>query len=100
MILFLGTSTRERERERERVRKLCNLAFESGAAPEDWRTTVIVSLYMGKDERNVRIERVIICYVCMGKVWRGICRRVGKRENGRNSTVGSIPSFLVFYGIV
>ena len=55
---------------------MCNLAFESGAAPEDWRTTVIVSLYMGKNERNVRIERVIICYVCMEKVWRGICRRV------------------------
>ena len=27
--------------------RLCNLAFESGVVPEDWRSFVIVPLYRG-----------------------------------------------------
>ena len=32
--------------------RLCNMTFESGVVPEDWRSAVIVPLYMGKGERN------------------------------------------------
>ena len=28
--------------------RLCNVAFESGAVPEDWRSAVIIPLYKGK----------------------------------------------------
>ena len=28
--------------------RLCNMPFESGVVPEDWRSAVIVSLYKGK----------------------------------------------------
>ena len=31
--------------------RLCNMAFESGVVPEDWRSAVIVLLYKGKGER-------------------------------------------------
>ena len=31
---------------------LCNMAFESGSVPEDWRSTVVVSLYKSKGERT------------------------------------------------
>ena len=34
------------------IRRLCNMAFESGVVPEDWRSTVIVPLYKGKGERT------------------------------------------------
>ena len=27
--------------------RLCNMAFESGVVPEDWRSTVIIPLYKG-----------------------------------------------------
>ena len=30
----------------------CNMAFESGGVPEDWRSAVIVPLYKGKEERT------------------------------------------------
>ena len=33
--------------------KLCNMAFESGVMPEDWRSDVTVRLYKGKGERTV-----------------------------------------------
>ena len=32
--------------------RLCNTTFESGIAPEDWRSAVIVPLYRGKGERT------------------------------------------------
>ena len=32
--------------------RLCNMAFESGVMPEDWRYAVIVPLYKGKEERT------------------------------------------------
>ena len=30
--------------------RVCNMAFESGVMPEDWRSTVIASLYKDKGE--------------------------------------------------
>ena len=32
--------------------RLCNMGFENGVAPEDWRCAVIVPLYKGKLERT------------------------------------------------
>ena len=32
--------------------RLCNIAFENGLIPEDWRSTVIVLLYKDKGEMN------------------------------------------------
>ena len=32
--------------------RLCNMAFENGVVPEDWRSDVIGTLYNGKEERN------------------------------------------------
>ena len=32
--------------------KLCNMAFESDTALEYWRSTVIIPLYKGKEERT------------------------------------------------
>ena len=32
--------------------RLCNMAFENGAPPKDWRATVIVTLYESKGERT------------------------------------------------
>ena len=34
----------------EWIWRLCNMAFESGAVPEDWRFAVIVPLFKGKGE--------------------------------------------------
>ena len=40
------------------------MAFESGAVLEDWRSAVIVPLYMCKGERaNVAIIEVLACVV-------------------------------------
>ena len=30
--------------------RLCNIAFESGVVPEDWKSAVIIPLYKGKGE--------------------------------------------------
>ena len=32
--------------------RLCNMTFESGIVPEDWRSAVIIPLYKGKRERT------------------------------------------------
>ena len=32
--------------------RLCNMAFECGVVPEDWRSAVIVPQYKGKGERT------------------------------------------------
>ena len=32
--------------------RLCNMVLESGVMPEEWRSAVIVPLYMGKGERT------------------------------------------------
>ena len=40
--------------------RLCNMAFESGDMPEDWRSAMIVPLYEGKERRlNVRTIEVL-----------------------------------------
>ena len=38
----------------EWIWRLCNMAFESGVVPEDWRSAVIVPLYKSKRERTER----------------------------------------------
>ena len=32
--------------------RLCNMAFESGGVPEDWRSALIFPLYKGKGKRT------------------------------------------------
>ena len=32
--------------------RLCNMAYENGIAPKDWRSAVIVPLYKDKEERT------------------------------------------------
>ena len=34
------------------IRRLFNMAFESGVVPEDWKSAVVVPLCKGKRERN------------------------------------------------
>ena len=36
----------------EWIWRLCNMAFESGIVPEEWRSAVIVSLFKSKKERT------------------------------------------------
>ena len=33
--------------------RLCNMVFEWGVVPEDWRSPVIVPLYKGKGDRTM-----------------------------------------------
>ena len=34
--------------------RLCNMAFETGVVPEDWRSAVIVPLYKSKEEDGMQ----------------------------------------------
>ena len=53
--------------------RLCNMAFESGVVPEDWRSAVIIPLYKGKGERTEwRNYRGIILLSVIGKIYAGI----------------------------
>ena len=47
----------------EWIWKLCNMGFENGVVPEDWRYNVIVPWYKGKGERgqNAAIIEVLAC---------------------------------------
>ena len=36
----------------DRIWRMCNMTFESGVVPEDWRSAVIVPMYKGKGERT------------------------------------------------
>ena len=46
----------------EGICRLCNMTFESGIAPEDWRPAVIVPLYKGEGRRtDVVIIEVFAC---------------------------------------
>ena len=46
----------------EWIWRLCNIDFESGVVPENWRSTVIVPLYkVDEREINVRIIEVLAC---------------------------------------
>ena len=35
--------------------RLCNMASESGVVPEDWGSSVIVSMHKGKGERGLNV---------------------------------------------
>ena len=39
----------------------CNMGFESGVMPEDWRSAVTDPLYKGKGGMNVKIIEVLAC---------------------------------------
>ena len=53
--------------------RLCNIAFESGAVFEDWRSSVIVQLYKDKGERNkCKNYRGISMLSLVGKIFAGI----------------------------
>ena len=56
-----------------RIWKLCNMAFESGVVPEDWRSAVNVLLYKGKGERRECSNyRGIGLLNVIGKIYAGI----------------------------
>ena len=53
--------------------RLCNMAFENGVVPEDWRSAVIVPLYKSKGERTeCKNYRGIILLSVFGKLYTGI----------------------------
>ena len=50
------------ERGEDWIWRQCNMAFESGVVPDDWRSAVIVPLYKGKGEKtDVRTIEVLAC---------------------------------------
>ena len=52
--------------------RLCNMAFESGVVPEDWRSAVIVPLYKGKGEKSeCKNYRGISLLSVVGKIYAG-----------------------------
>ena len=60
--------------------RVCNMAFESGVVPKDWRSAMIVPLYKGKGER-VECKNYSFLSV-VGKIYAGIlvdrvCRVTG-----------------------
>ena len=53
--------------------RLCNLSFQSGVVPKDWRSAVIVPLYKGKGERSKNENyRGISPLSMVGKIFAGI----------------------------
>ena len=53
--------------------RLCNMAFERDAVPEDWKCAVIVPLYKGKGKRSeCKNYRGISLLSVVGKVYAGI----------------------------
>ena len=60
--------------------RLCNMAFESGVVPEDWRSAMIVPLYKGKGEiTECSNYRSISLLSVIGKIYAGILlNRVSK----------------------
>ena len=54
------------------ILRLCNIAFESDAVPEDWRSAVIVPLYKGKEEKtDCKNYRGISLLCVVGKIYGG-----------------------------
>ena len=52
---------------------LCNMAFESGVVPEDWRSALLVLLYKGKGEwTECKNYRGINLLSVLGKVYERI----------------------------
>ena len=53
--------------------RLCNMAFETSVMLEDWRSTVIVTLYKDKGERTeCKNYRGISLLSVVGKIYAGI----------------------------
>ena len=52
--------------------RLCNMAFENGGVPEDWRFAAIVRMYNGKREKTeCKIYRDISVLSVVGKIHGG-----------------------------
>ena len=59
--------------------RLCNIAFENGVVPEDWRSAVIVPLCKGKGQRNeCKNYRDISLLSVVGKIYVGLLMRVDR----------------------
>ena len=64
--------------------RLCNMAFESGVVPEDWRSAVITPPYKGKREMTKCSNYMAISFLSVvGKIYAGILvDRVRKVTDG------------------
>ena len=52
---------------------MCNMAFESSVVPKDWKFSVIVPLYKGKEERTeCKNYRGISLLSLVRKIYAGI----------------------------
>ena len=62
--------------------RLCNMTFESGVVPEDWRSAMIVPLYKGKGEMTeCKIYKGLLSVV--GKIYAGVlANRVRRATEG------------------
>ena len=73
----------EGDRVADWIWRLCNMSLESGVVPKDWRSAVIVLLYMGKGKGNeFKNYRGISLLNVVGKIYVGIlvgrvCRVTG-----------------------
>ena len=58
----------------ESIRKLCNLAFDSGVVPEERRSAVTVPLYKGKGERMecTNCRGISLLLIVVGKIYASI----------------------------
>ena len=52
--------------------RLCNMFFESGVMPEDWRSALIVQLYKCKRKRTESSKCKDISISVVGKIYEGI----------------------------
>ena len=63
--------------------RLCNLTFESGVVPEDWRSAVIIPLYKSKGERaECKNYTGISLLSVFGKIYTGILVAIIRRFTG------------------
>ena len=66
-----------------RIWGLCNMPFERGAVPEDWRSAVIVRLYKGKGKRTkCKNYRGIRLLSVVRKIYAGILIDIFRRVTG------------------
>ena len=63
--------------------RVCNMTFQSGVVPEDWRSVVIVPQYKGKEERNeCKNYKGITLLSVVGKMYAGILVDSFRRVTG------------------
>ena len=55
--------------------RLCNMAFVSGIVVENWRSSVIVTMYKGK-ERGLNVRTIDVLAAKCG--WKNICRDLSR----------------------